>query len=522
MAQLVLNVGANANDGTGDTLRDAMIKVNTNFTEIYASPGFDLTTIQVTGNEIRATRTNDDIVFKPAGTGAVVFPALRINDNNIEGTRSNEDINLNPAGTGNVIFGAIQIAGTTLSSSDSSSININENLIVDGTLSVSGTTTFSGTISAGSGTTIGNLTLADGSITDSSGAISFGNENLTTTGTMTAGTGSTIGNLTLANGSITDSSGAISFGDENLSTTGTLDVSGTATLGAVTVSSLNITGTLAVDNLNFQDNEITSDSNADIRLTPGGTGSVIIDSLTIDDNINITDNEIKTTVSNSNLVLSPSGTGSVSIAKADINSGSIDGTAIGATTPAAGTFTTLTVTSALTLEGVTIDDNTVKTNSSNANLELSGNGTGGVTISGFTFPTSDGSSGQFLKTDGAGTLSFATAGATLNHSDLADATTTLATSATSVLNTFDKTVYRSAKYFVSMSDTTNSRFEMAEFNVVHDGSDAYIVAFGSTTDHTGPLTTFTADVNGDNVRVLVTNTSSDSLVFKFQRIVVDV
>ncbi len=522
MSQLILNVGSNANDGTGDTLRDAMIKVNDNFTEVYGSAGFDLTTIQVTGNEIRATRTNDDIVFEPAGAGAVVFPALRINGNNIEGTRSNDDINLIPSGTGSVVFGAIKISGTSFSSDDSTAININDNLIVDGTLTVSGTTTFSGTISAGSGTTIGNLTLADGSITDSSGAISFGNENLSTTGTMTAGTGSTIGNLTLANGSITDSSGAISFGDENLSTTGTLDVSGTATLGAVTVTSLNITGTLAVDNLNFQDNEITSDSNADIRLTPGGTGSVIIDSLTIDDNINITDNEIQTTVSNSNLVLSASGTGSVSIAKADINSGTIDGTAIGATTPAAGTFTTLTVTSALTLEGVTIDDNTVKTNSSNANLELSGNGTGGVTISGFTFPTSDGSNGQFIKTDGAGTLSFATAGATLDHSDLADATTTVASSTTSVLNTFSTSTYRSAKYFVSITDSTNSRFEIVEFNVTHDGSDAYITIFGSTTDHTGPLTTFTADVSGGNVRVLVTNTSSDSTVFKFQRITIDV
>ena len=78
MTQLILNVGANANDGTGDTLRDAMIKVNTNFTEIYASPGFDLTTIQVSGNEIRATRTNDDLVFKPAGSGAGVFPAIQI------------------------------------------------------------------------------------------------------------------------------------------------------------------------------------------------------------------------------------------------------------------------------------------------------------------------------------------------------------------------------------------------------------------------------------------------------------
>ena len=195
---------------------------------------------------------------------------------------------------------------------------------------------------------------------------------------------------------------------------------------------------------------------------------------------------------------------------------------IGGTTPAAGTFTTLTVTSALTLEGITLDDNTVKTNSSNANLELSGNGTGGVTISGLTFPTSDGSASQFLKTDGSGTLSFATAGATLNHSDIADATTTVATSTTSVLNTFSTSTYRSAKYFISITDSTNSRFEIVEANVVHDGSDAYISQFGSTTDHTGALATFSADVNSGNVRLLTTNTSNDSCVFKFQRIAIDV
>ena len=33
MAQQTLNVGSNANDGTGDTLRSAMQKVNTMFTE---------------------------------------------------------------------------------------------------------------------------------------------------------------------------------------------------------------------------------------------------------------------------------------------------------------------------------------------------------------------------------------------------------------------------------------------------------------------------------------------------------
>ena len=127
-----------------------------------------------------------------------------------------------------------------------------------------------------------------------------------------------------------------------------------------------------------------------------------------------------------------------------------------------------------------------------------------------------------MKTDGSGTLSFATAGATLNHSDIADATTTVATSTTSVLNTFSTSTYRSAKYFISITDSTNSRFEIVEANVVHDGSDAYISQFGSTTDHTGALATFSADVNSGNVRLLTTNTSNDSCVFKFQRIAIDV
>ena len=48
------------------------------------------------------------------------------------------------------------------------------------------------------------------------------NGNDTTSGTLTMATASVIGNLTLGNGSIVDSSGAISFNDENLSTSGTL------------------------------------------------------------------------------------------------------------------------------------------------------------------------------------------------------------------------------------------------------------------------------------------------------------
>ena len=50
-----------------------------------------------------------------------------------------------------------------------------------------GAVTAASTITAATGSTIGNLTLANGTITDSSGSISFDNENLTTTGTLTSG-----------------------------------------------------------------------------------------------------------------------------------------------------------------------------------------------------------------------------------------------------------------------------------------------------------------------------------------------
>ena len=528
MAQQTLNVGSNANDGTGDTLRSAMQKVNDMFTELYLSPltGGDLS---FSGNEISATRSNEDLVFSPAGTGGVAFPAIRINDNNIEGTRSNENINLLPNGTGSVIFGAIKINGTSLSSDDSTAININENLIVDGTANVSGTATV-GTLNASSGSTIGNLTLANGSITDSSGDISFGNENLTTTGTMSAATGSTIGNLTLANGSITDSSGDISFGDENITTTGTLDVSGLATLSTLNVTgTTGLVGTTTIDNITFNDNTIATSSNADLNLTPGGTGTVNVSNLTIDSNINITDNTITTTQSNSDLVLSASGTGSVVMAKADINSGAIDNTVIGATTPVAATFTTLSTTSGMTIDGVTITDNTISSNASNANLELSGNGTGTVSISGFSFPTSDGSADQVLKTDGSGNIGFVTisSASTLNHSEIGDNTATVATSATSVIDSWSSASYRSAKYYISISDATNSRFEIVEATLVHGPSadsttEAYVTVFGNTGSYTDPLCTFTADIDDGNVRLLATNITNDSTVFKFQRIVIDV
>ncbi len=455
MAQQTLNIGSNANDGTGDTLRVAMQKVNENFTEVYSAPGITVDTLTFTGNEISAVRSNDDIVFKPAGTGAISFPAIRINGNNIEATRSNDDINLLPSGTGSVVFGAIKIKGTSLSSDDSTVININDGLIVDGTLNVSGNSTLTGAT------------------------------NLSST-------------LAVASG---------------LTTLSTLSVTGTTGL----------VGTTTIDNLTFNDNTIGTSSNADLNLTPGGTGTVVISNLKIDDNIQITDNKITTTQSNSDLVIEPTTSGQVVMSKADINGGAIDNTTIGAATPAAGTFTTLSTTASIVIDGVTIADNTISANRSNDNLELTGNGASGkVTISGFSFPITDGSAGQFITTNGNGVLSFASAGATLSNSAIDDSFEETTSSSLTVLNTFPKATFRSAKYYISAVDATNGRHEMVEANITHDGTDAYISTFGSVSSSATGLATYTADIVGANVRLLATPISNNETVYKFQMIKINV
>ena len=136
MAQQNINIGSNANDGTGDDLRTAMQKINTNFTELYAETSVD-SGITISGNTISSNRSDDDIVFEPSGVGAVRFPAVTINDNAITGTRSNENLTISASGTGNLILGALRVNGTTVSSDDSTKITLTESVDITGTLNVS-------------------------------------------------------------------------------------------------------------------------------------------------------------------------------------------------------------------------------------------------------------------------------------------------------------------------------------------------------------------------------------------------
>ena len=186
MARTTINVGTNANDGTGDDLRSAMISINANFTELYeASPVSSQITIA--GNKINANASNADLVLEPSGTGAIVLPAITISDNNITGTRSNEDLNITASGTGHIVVGALRINGTTISSDDSSAINFAESNITLGSINISGnvitstdstTINFGGEVLAGVGTPTNNTDVANKQYVDGR-SNNFGNLEIT-------------------------------------------------------------------------------------------------------------------------------------------------------------------------------------------------------------------------------------------------------------------------------------------------------------------------------------------------------
>jgi hypothetical protein len=66
------------------------------------------------------------------------------------------------------------------------------------------------------------------------------------------------------------------------------------------------------------------------------------------DNINVNGNTVSSTDTNGNINLTPNGTGSVVVSKADINGGTVDGTSVGASSASTGAFTTLSATGQIT------------------------------------------------------------------------------------------------------------------------------------------------------------------------------
>ena len=95
------------------------------------------------------------------------------------------------------------------------------------------------------------------------------------------------------------------------------------------------------------------------------------------------------------------------------------------------------------------------------------------------------------------------------------ATETTTTTSASTIDTFAAATYRSAQYQIQI--TQGSNYHVTTLNVLHDGSQVYIMEFG--TIRTGiSLATFDADISSGNVRVRGTPTTSLSTVFKLSKV----
>ena len=219
-------------------------------------------------------------------------------------------------GTNAVQSSAIQIVGTTLSSTDSSIINVNEGLVVEGTLNVTGATTLGATTISGNLTVTGTTTTVNSTTIDITNSFTF--EGATADGFETtlgvidptadrainlpnvSGTVLTTGNITDLGTPIGDLTEISNVANDDvflaIDTSGgglkkitrSTIVSGLAASSALSNIVEDTTPQLG-GSLDVNGNSIVSVSNGNISIVPNGSGKVILDGDGSASGVSITD-----------------------------------------------------------------------------------------------------------------------------------------------------------------------------------------------------------------------------------------
>ena len=265
MARQAINIGSSANDGTGDPLRTAFDKINDNFVELYGAD-----------NDINTLDAN-----------------LDVNNNAITTGVTNGDITVTPNGTGSIKLGAMKFVGTTMSSDDSTQITIAENIQTTGTLAVAGALSSSTSLALATGSTVTGIADEDNMSSDSATLLAtqqsikaYVDSTVTAQDLDFACDDSTALSIDLDSETIQFSGGTgiTTAGTENTVTiaidTGivtTLSDSQTLTnkiLTSPTINAATMTGNVTVDNLIFNDTDISTASDGNLTLNPGGTGTI--------------------------------------------------------------------------------------------------------------------------------------------------------------------------------------------------------------------------------------------------------
>ena len=292
----------------------------------------------------------------------------------------------------------------------------------------------------------------------------------------------------------------------------------------------------------------TNASNANLKLLASGTGVIELEG------IQIRDNHIEGTRSNEDLIVSASGTGNIIIGAIRINgttvsaddsskitlaeavdiTGALDvGGAITLNTISSNDSTAITINDGVNISGTlsvdTIDTNTISSNDSTAiqiNDALNISGTLSANIIDTNVISSTDSSAvtisDNLQVNGTISATAITGLSVLNNSSQSDGTVTHSgSSGQQPLDSFAHATYRSAKYQVSLSDATNSRYGLDEIYVTHNGTTAYISTTGVSSTGSS-LATYSADISGSNLRILIVPISSDSVTYRFVKTLINV
>ena len=167
-------------------------------------------------------------------------------------------------------------------------------------------------------------------------------------------------------------------------------------------------------------------------------------------------------------------------------------------------------------------------------------------VTAVTLPVSDGTAGQFLKTDGAGTVTFDTIPTINALNDIANVTITGAATGeflqwdgsawvNAVVEAFDvqtqttsavtqvtvasysATTYDGIKVVITMHDSVATERSITELLITHDGTTAVATEYAQVNTATA-LATFDVDISGGNVRILATPASTNSTAFTVKAI----
>ena len=112
-----------------------------------------------------------------------------------------------------------------------------------------------------------------------------------------------------------------------------------------------------------------------------------------------------------------------------------------------------------------------------------------------------------------------TAGTYVINNIAVNGSSTATTSATTqvAVDSVSKTTFRTVKYLVQITNSTDSTYHATEILVTHDGTTPSITEYATIFTGSAEEATFSADISGSNLRLLATPASTDSMTFKITR-----